>query len=227
MSGLTGEPFYVSGKEYVEARLDAFRRQDFSLLNRTILQYAKPGDTVDIRPSKVATVYVTATRVAIRDKPLAIGIEVQARLFRASEVAAKGDVNAALNILAEFKELHLSEADALISERQVTKNALEQGNVLSQILIDGRQAADVDQSLLKQAMFYSEFQQRLIDKNVAQINTNQRLGRYLIEYGEQGRFSDSNIRGQVIREDVQHFHKNGNQLIAEVVPRNQYRKSIL
>ena len=63
-----------------------------------------------------------------------------------------------------------------------------QGDVLSQILIDGRQAADVDQKLLNQAMFYSEFQQRLIDKNVAQINTNQRLGRYLIEYGEQDGF---------------------------------------
>ena len=226
MSGLTGEPFYVSGKEYVEARLDAFRRQDFSLLNRTILQYAKPGDTVDILDLvRSQQSMLQQLGLLSGDKPLAIGIEVQARLFRASEVAAKGDVNAALNILAEFKELHLSEADALISERQVTKNALEQGNVLSQILIDGRQAADVDQSLLKQAMFYSEFQQRLIDKNVAQINTNQRLGRYLIEYGEQGRFSDSNIRGQVIREDVQHFHKKGNQLIAEVVPRNQYRKA--
>lgn len=225
VSSITGEPFYVSGKEYVEARLDAFRRQDFSLLNRVILQYANPGDTVDMLDLVRSQQSMLQQLGALSgDKPLAIGIEVQARLFRASEVAAKGDLNAALDILANFKELHLSEADALISERQVTKNALEQGNVLSQILIDGRQAADVDQNLLRQAMFYSEFQQRLVNKNVAQINTNQRLGRYLIEYGEKGYFSDSNVRGQVIKKDVAQYHRRGNQLIREIVPRNKYKK---
>ena len=74
------------------------------------------------------------------DKPLAIGVEVQARLFRASEVAAEGDVDEALNILRNLKSFTFLKQTALVSERQVVKNALEQGNVLTQILIDGRKS---------------------------------------------------------------------------------------
>lgn len=226
VSTLTGEPFYVSGREYVTQRLEAFRQQDFSFLNRAIIQYAKPGDTVDIldlvrsQQSLLQNMGVLSGK-----KPLSIGIEVQARLFRASELAAEGDVTGAFDVIRNFKELHLAEADALISERQVTRSAMLQGDVLSQIFLGEKQAAEVDQKLLRQALFYSEFQQTLVDNNIADINTNQRLGRYLTEYGEHGYFSDSNIEGQVLRDNARQFYKDGNKNIEEIIPKAKYKKA--
>ena len=68
--------------------------------------------------------------------------------------------------------------------------------------------------------------QELVNRNIAEINTNQRFGRYLTEYGESGFFGDSIIRGQVLRDDVRQFYHDGNNTIEEIIPRNRYNKKL-
>ena len=139
VSASTGDPFYVTGSKYGMARNQAFKTGDFSKLYDVFLNHTKSGSVRDIQDLvRMQQSFFHKQGMMKADKPVALSIEVQARLaafsekMRLSELAGgKVDFDSALEGLFE-KETHVAIGDVL-SEEKVLRESFEHLDALSAV----------------------------------------------------------------------------------------------
>lgn len=139
VSASTGDPFYVTGSQYGMARNQAFKTGDFTKLYDVFLNHTKSGSVRDIQDLvRMQQSFFFKQGMMKADKPVALSIEVQARLaafserMRLSELATgKADFEGALEGLFE-KETHIAIGDVL-SEEKVLRESLEHLDALSAV----------------------------------------------------------------------------------------------
>jgi len=139
VSASTGDPFYVTGSEYGMARNHAFKTGDFTKLYDVFLNHTKSGSVRDIQDLvRMQQSFFYKQGMMKADKPVALSIEVQARLaafserMRLSELATgKADFEGALEGLFE-KETHIAIGDVL-SEEKVLRESFEHLDALSAV----------------------------------------------------------------------------------------------
>ena len=230
ISASTGEPFYVSGQDYNIERVKAFLTGDFSGLTEAFLTKTRAGDTRDIL-DLVRSQQSMLKKLGLLDieKPLAIGVEVQARLFLGAKIAAEKGEAEGLRVLSDYKELHRAYAD-VIPEEMIFKESLEIGETLGKIMRGELDFASADREIVRKSLFYTSFLREAFAeqtgdiKNLQQISFGQFAGRFLLERGESEEriFSTSTPEGYSFRDQI---HADNNDLITrEKIATTRYRR---
>ena len=227
ISASTGEPFYVSGQDYLIERAKAFLSGDFSGLTDAFLTKTRVGDTRDILDLVRSQQSLLGNLGLLNiDKPLAIGVEVQARLFLSAKVAAEKGAEEGRKVLANYKELHRAYAD-VVPEEMIFRESLQQGKLLTRLARGDVDFANADREVLKKTLYYSQFmQEALVGKEGVQslesVSFRQFAGRFLLERGETGTFSVAEPSG--ISFGDQAFVDDKGTLIKETNARVKYRR---
>lgn len=227
VSASTGEPFYVSGQDYLIQRAKAFLSGDFSGLTEAFLTKTRAGDTRDILDLVRSQQSLLGNLGLLDiDKPLAIGVEVQARLFLSAKVAAEEGAEKGREVLANYKELHRAYAD-VVPEEMIFRESLEQGKLLTRLAKGDIDFANADKEVLKKTLYYSQFMQEALmgrqgARSLESISFTQFAGRFLLERGETGSFSVAEPSG--ISFGDQAFIDDTGTLIKETNARVKYRR---
>jgi endonuclease YncB( thermonuclease family) len=225
----TGKPFFVTGVEYSRARGLAQKTGDWSGMYDALVKHTRPGDVRDILDlvRTQQSMSIKQGLISNTDKPIGVGVEVQARLYAYTEAIKRGESDA-FSYLTGTKELHAAFGDTAISEKLILNNSLEQLEALNQVARN----TDIGRRLLDEAaqgrgayylaqQYAGAFQ--VLTQNVSPDNESlsdvlyrQRAGRNLLQLAEEGSFETREYKpGLGV---VQQARKAGDIAVSEAVP---------
>lgn len=206
ISTSSGKPFYVTGKEYSEARVQAFKSGNFSDLYEVFKRTTGAGDVRDILDlvRMQQSMLIDEGIIQSSDKPSSLSIEVQARIFGVTEKLRMGEeIDTALDAMFQ-KELHVGIGDVRLSEYPVLQESLDQLEALeivrkglpgSERLISEAQQG---RGALFRAQVYGSIMERLNKAEVGEsgeiveglhdVMFRQRAGRYALDLAETGSY---------------------------------------
>lgn len=225
----TGKPFFVTGVEYSRARGLAQKSGDWSGMYDALVKHTRPGDVRDILDLVRTQQSMSIKQGLINntDKPIGVGVEVQARLYAYTEAIKRRELDA-FSYLTGTKELHAAFGDTAISEKLILNNSLEQLEALDQVARNtdiGRQL--LDEAAQGRGAYYLAQQYagafQVLTQNVGADNESlsdilyrQRAGRNLLQLAEEGSFETREYKpGLGV---VQQARKAGDIAVSEAVP---------
>jgi len=198
----TGENFYTTGIEYNKARAQAYKSGDFSNLMQSFLENTKAGDVRDIQ-DVIRSHQAMLGKMKVMDykKPLAMSMEVQARLYNMLSIFNKPDFDVTdkdtqikmREAIGSFKETHLSYGDVAISERVALTESVEQAEALNTYMrMSGKERAVIrgsgvsKSSGLFKSVFYGKLMEQMQGHGVFEALFRQRAGTLLELLGTTG-----------------------------------------
>jgi len=203
----TGKPFFVTGVEYPRARALAQKSGDWSGMYDALIKHTRAGDVRDILDLARAQQSMSKEIGILSniEKPVGVGVEVQARLFSYVEAVQRGESDA-FSYLTGTKELHAAFADTAISENIILRN-MQMLEALNEV----RKGTAIGKRLTSEASayrgaFYSAQQyaaafQALTqagggeaDESLADVLYKQRIGRNILQLAEEGSFETRTYR---------------------------------
>lgn len=225
----TGKPFFVTGVEYSRARAMAQKSGDWSGMYDALIKHTGAGDVRDIL-DLVRTQQSMLKEIGLLpniDKPVGVGVEVQARLFSYVEAVQKGEADA-FSYLTGTKELHAAFADTAISENIILRNMqmLEALNEVRKDTTIGKRLkseAAAGRGAFYAAQQYAGAFQALTqagggetNESLADVLYKQRIGRNILQLAEEGSFETRTYKpGLGV---VQQARQVGGIAVSEAVP---------
>ena len=206
VSTSSGKPFYVTGREFQEARRLAQKTGDWSKLYKAFIDTTQVGDVRDILdlPRMQQSMLIKSGLMTSSEVPTSLGVEVQARLFGVTEQLRKGKpVDVSLQRIFQ-KELHTGISDVALSETPILREALDQLQALHIVSnnLDGAQELRKQAARGEGALFRAQMYGRMMDylntpvrdgggsiiESLHDVQIKARAGRYALDIAEQGSF---------------------------------------
>jgi len=206
ISSSSGKPFYVTGKEYSEARASAFKSSNFSDLYDVFIKTTGAGDVRDILDlvRMQQSMLIEQGVISTSDRPASLSMEVQARVFGVTEALREGKtLDSAMQRMFD-KELHIGLGDVRLSEYPVLRESLDQLealNIVRQSLPGAEQLvseAQQGRGALFRAQVYGKVMDRLNTvlfdeageplESLQDVMFKQRAGRYALDLAETGTY---------------------------------------
>jgi endonuclease YncB( thermonuclease family) len=206
ISTSSGKPFFVTGKEFSEARVKSFKSGNFSDLYEVFKRTTGAGDVRDILDlvRMQQSMLIDEGIIQSSNKPSSLSIEVQARLFGVTEKLRMGEeIDTAMNAMFQ-KELHVGIGDVRLSEYPVLRESLDQLEALeivrkglpgSEYLVSEAQQG---RGALFRAQVYGHVMERLnkaelsesgeVIEGLHDVMFRQRAGRYALDLAETGSY---------------------------------------
>lgn len=206
ISTSSGKPFYVTGKEFTEARTKAFKSGNFSDLYEVFKRTTGAGDVRDVLDliRMQQSMLIDEGIITTSDKPSSLSIEVQARIFGVTEKLRMGEeIDTAIDAMFQ-KELHVGIGDVRLSEYPVLRESLDQLEALEIVRkgLPGAQEllaqAREGRGALFRAQVYGSIMDRLnkveiddkgkVIEGLHDVMFKQRAGRYALDLAESGSY---------------------------------------
>ena len=167
VSTSSGKPFYVTGREFQEARRLAQKTGDWSKLYKAFIDTTQVGDVRDILdlPRMQQSMLIKSGLMTSSEVPTSLGVEVQARLFGVTEQIRKGKpVDVSLQRIFQ-KELHTGISDVALSETPILREALDQLQALHIVSnnLDGAQELRKQAARGEGALFRAQMYGRMVE----------------------------------------------------------------
>lgn len=240
ISTFDSKPFYITGREFSEARATAFETGDFSNLYKTFLETTRPGDVRDIIDlvRMQQSMLINQGFITSANAPTSLSMEIQARVYGVTEALRLGKTPEEAYKEMFQKELHIGIGDVRLSEFPVLRESLDQLEALRLVEEGGEAGRKLEAQALRgegayfRAQVYGQIMDQLnrpmVDAEGNAIDSLQdvlfrkRVSDSLEDLVESGTFK---IRQQVPgRGTVTQIKEAGGVTVKESIPINKSKK---